>query len=144
MATSSFRSFLRETTRWKPVTRSSGLETRRSRSWPDRPWTSTSPLPVRQPSSDGAPKEMQSVLARDALKQRGAPLAVHAFAVLLCGMTFLLLIAGALVKSTGSGLAVPDWPLSYGKLMPPMVDGVFYEHGHRMVASTVGFLMTVL
>jgi cytochrome c oxidase assembly protein subunit 15 len=46
-----------------------------------------------------------------------------------------------MVTSTGSGLAVPDWPLSYGRLMPPMVGGIFYEHGHRMVASAVGFLV---
>lgn len=54
---------------------------------------------------------------------------------------FLLLIAGALVTSTGSGLAVPDWPLSYGKLMPPMVGGILYEHGHRLIAATVSFLV---
>ncbi len=49
-----------------------------------------------------------------------------------------------MVTSTGSGLAVPDWPLSYGMLFPPMVGGVFYEHGHRMVATTVGFLTLIL
>ena len=49
-----------------------------------------------------------------------------------------------MVTSTGSGLAVPDWPLSYGMLFPPMVGGVFYEHGHRLVAATVGFFMLVL
>lgn len=49
-----------------------------------------------------------------------------------------------MVTSTGSGLAVPDWPLSYGLVFPPMVGGVFYEHGHRMVATTVGFLMLCL
>lgn len=54
---------------------------------------------------------------------------------------FLLLVAGALVTSTGSGLAVPDWPLSYGKLMPPMVGGILYEHGHRMIAATVATLV---
>src|SRR5256885_573343 len=48
---------------------------------------------------------------------------------------FLLLIAGALVTSTESGLAVPDWPLSYGKLMPPMVGGIRFEHGHRLPAA---------
>lgn len=54
---------------------------------------------------------------------------------------FLLLIAGALVTSTGSGLAVPDWPLSYGKLMPPMVGGILYEHGHRLIAATVATMV---
>ena len=56
----------------------------------------------------------------------------------------MLIWAGGLVTSTGSGLAVPDWPLSYGMLMPPMVGGILYEHGHRMVATLVGILTTVL
>jgi len=55
-----------------------------------------------------------------------------------------LLVAGAMVTSTGSGLAVPDWPLSFGKLMPQMQGGVFYEHGHRMVATTIGMLTIIL
>src|SRR2546430_667010 len=75
---------------------------------------------------------------------RSCPLALHRFAVFLMCCTVCLLFAGAMVKSTGSGLAVPDWPLSYGQVMPPMVGGVFYEHGHRMVATTVGILMVVL
>ena len=58
--------------------------------------------------------------------------------------TFLLLIAGALVTSNDAGLSVPDWPLSYGSLTPPMVGGIFYEHGHRMIASFVGLLSIVL
>lgn len=57
--------------------------------------------------------------------------------------TFFLIIAGGLVTSTDSGLAVPDWPKSYGMWMPPMVGGIFYEHGHRMVAATVGFLTVI-
>ncbi len=68
----------------------------------------------------------------------------HRFSVLLSLSTLLLVFVGGLVTSTGSGLAVPDWPLSYGMLMPPMVGGVFYEHGHRMAATTVGFLTLVL
>ena len=58
--------------------------------------------------------------------------------------TLALIFAGGLVTSTGSGLSVPDWPLSYGMLMPPMVGGIFYEHGHRMIATFVGFLTLVL
>ena len=54
-----------------------------------------------------------------------------------------------MVTSTGSGLAVPDWPNTYGWFMFsfPMekwVGGIFYEHGHRLIASTVGFLTIVL
>jgi heme a synthase len=77
-----------------------------------------------------------------------APLAFapwrHRLAVLLVASTLVLIFVGGLVTSTGSGLSVPDWPLSYGMVMPPMVGGVFYEHGHRMVASAVGFLTLVL
>src|SRR6202041_3702015 len=53
-------------------------------------------------------------------------------------------MAGALVTSHDAGLAVPDWPLSYGTLFPPMVGGLFYEHGHRMIATVVGILTIVL
>lgn len=70
--------------------------------------------------------------------------ALHRFAWFTASCTILLIAAGGLVTSTGSGLAVPDWPLSYGSLMPPMVGGIFYEHGHRMIASFVGFLTVVL
>lgn len=69
---------------------------------------------------------------------------LHRFVVVTAATTFFLIIAGGLVTSTDSGLAVPDWPLSYGQLMPPMVGGIFYEHGHRMVATFVGFLTTVM
>ena len=70
--------------------------------------------------------------------------ALHRFAVLTAVSTLALIVAGGLVTSTESGLSVPDWPLSYGKLMPPMVGGVFYEHGHRMVATAVGILTVIL
>ncbi|MEX2117086.1 MAG: COX15/CtaA family protein [Bacteroidota bacterium] len=70
--------------------------------------------------------------------------ALHRFAVVTACCTFLLIVAGGMVTSTGSGLAVPDWPLSYGQIMPPMVGGIFYEHGHRMIASFVGFLTVIL
>jgi len=59
----------------------------------------------------------------------------------VASLVFFLLVAGALVTSTESGLAVPDWPLSYGKVMPPMVGGILYEHGHRLVAAAVSTLV---
>ena len=70
---------------------------------------------------------------------RDAVLRIGTQAVAAC--VFLLLIAGALVTSTQSGLAVPDWPLSYGKVMPPMVGGILFEHGHRLVAAAVSTLV---
>ena len=74
----------------------------------------------------------------------GAPLWVHRFAVLTAAATLILIFVGALVTSTGSGLAVPDWPLSFGQVFPPMVGGVLFEHGHRMVAAFVGMLTVTL
>jgi heme a synthase len=71
-------------------------------------------------------------------------LVLHRYTLGLAAATLVLIFVGGLVTSTGSGLAVPDWPLSYGKLFPPMVGGVLFEHGHRMVAAAVGFLTFVL
>ena len=48
------------------------------------------------------------------------------------------------MTSTRSGLAVPDWPLSFGSLFPPMTGGVRFEHTHRLIASTVGLLTLIL
>ena len=69
---------------------------------------------------------------------------IHRFAVFLAACTFLLLIAGALVTSNEAALSVPDWPLSYGTLTPPMVGGIRYEHTHRVIAATVGLLTMVM
>jgi len=76
------------------------------------------------------------------------PVWLRRFAKIVATATLFLIFAGAMVTSTGSGLAVPDWPNTYGQFMfafplKNMVGGIFYEHGHRMLAATVGFL-TVL
>jgi cytochrome c oxidase assembly protein subunit 15 len=65
---------------------------------------------------------------------------VHRFALLVASATFFLIIAGALVTSHDAGLATEDWPLSNGQFFPEMVGNLFWEHGHRMVATTVGLL----
>ncbi len=69
---------------------------------------------------------------------------LHRFATLVACCTFLLVIAGGLVTSTGSALAVPDWPLSFGQVFPRMEGGVLFEHGHRMIAAAVGALTVAL
>jgi heme a synthase len=71
---------------------------------------------------------------------------LHRFAVVLAGFVFLLIVAGALVTSNSAGLAVPDWPTSFGSIykIPPMVGGIKYEHGHRMLAEFVGLLTIVM
>ena len=80
---------------------------------------------------------------------RGRPAApgaaLHLYLRFVTAAALLLIVAGALVTSTGSGLAVPDWPNTYGTFMfafplSKMVGGIFYEHGHRLIASTVGLL----
>jgi heme a synthase len=78
-----------------------------------------------------------------AMPDRPAP-ALHAFAVATAALTFCLLFAGGLVTSTASGLAVPDWPLSFGQVFPPMVGGVLFEHSHRLLASLVGVCTVTL
>jgi cytochrome c oxidase assembly protein subunit 15 len=74
---------------------------------------------------------------------------LHKFAKFLAGCTVLLILAGSLVTSHDAGLSVPDWPTSYGWNMftfPPSmwVANILYEHGHRLIASGVGFLTIVL
>jgi cytochrome c oxidase assembly protein subunit 15 len=75
--------------------------------------------------------------------------ALHWFAVLTAVATFLLLGAGGLVTSHEAGMSVPDWPNSYGYnmfLFPPSqwMGGIFYEHTHRLWATVVGLMTTIL
>jgi len=73
----------------------------------------------------------------------------HRLAVATACATFPLLFIGGLVTSKGAGLAVPDWPTTFGYNMflypwSKMIGNVFYEHGHRLVASAVGMLTIAL
>jgi len=74
---------------------------------------------------------------------------VHRFALLTAAATFLLIVAGGIVTSTGAGLAVPDWPTTFGHnmLLYPwsgMVGGVLVEHSHRLLGAAVGLLTVAL
>ena len=80
---------------------------------------------------------------------RNENIALHRFALFTAGCTAFLIFVGGLVTSTESGLSVPDWPTTYGWNMftfpySKWVGGIFYEHGHRLTASFVGFLTVVL
>jgi heme a synthase len=66
--------------------------------------------------------------------------ALHRFAMLLVSATFVLIFVGGLVKSTGSELSVPDWPLAFGKLIPSLQGGVLFEYSHRVAAGVVSML----
>ena len=76
-------------------------------------------------------------------------IALHRFALFTACCTGFLIFVGGLVTSTESGLSVPDWPTTYGWNMfafpySKWVGGIFFEHGHRLTASFVGFLTVVL
>jgi cytochrome c oxidase assembly protein subunit 15 len=65
---------------------------------------------------------------------------LYRYSLFVTSATFCLIIAGALVTSHDAGLATSDWPLSNGQVFPKMVGNLFWEHGHRLVATTVGLL----
>ncbi len=74
---------------------------------------------------------------------------LHRTARLTAGATFLLIVIGGIVTSTDSGLAVPDWPTTFGYNMflyplSEMVGGILYEHSHRLMGSLVGMLTIAL
>jgi cytochrome c oxidase assembly protein subunit 15 len=71
-------------------------------------------------------------------------LELHRFAIVCASATFVLIFVGGLVTSTGSALAVPDWPLAFGRLIPPLVGGIRFEWGHRLVAGAVSILTLIL
>lgn len=71
-------------------------------------------------------------------------LRLHRFTVVVAVCTFLLVVAGSLVTSTDAALSVPDWPLSYGRLVPPLEGGIRYEFAHRALAALVAVLTITL
>jgi cytochrome c oxidase assembly protein subunit 15 len=74
---------------------------------------------------------------------------LHRFAFFTAIATLFLIFSGGMVTSKGVGLAVPDWPTTFGYNMflfpvSKWVGGIFFEHIHRLIASTVGFLTVIL
>jgi cytochrome c oxidase assembly protein subunit 15 len=74
---------------------------------------------------------------------------LHRFAFFTAIATLFLICSGGMVTSKGVGLAVPDWPTTFGYNMflfpvSKWVGGIFFEHTHRLIASTVGFLTIIL
>src|SRR5215468_517250 len=83
------------------------------------------------------------------VEKEGENVGLHHFALFTAYCTAFLIFVGGLVTSTESGLSVPDWPTTYGWNMfafpySKWVGGIFFEHGHRLIASFVGFLTVVL
>src|SRR5436190_24350201 len=74
---------------------------------------------------------------------------LHRFAILLAIAVLGLLCVGGLVTSHGAGMAVPNWPNTFGYNMfffpfSQWVGGIFYEHSHRLIASAVGLCTSIL
>jgi len=77
------------------------------------------------------------------MQSRSAPIESR-LALILAGLTFLLLLLGGIVHNTHSSLACPDWPLCNGQVFPVMQGGVLIEHSHRLLASLVGICTIAL
>jgi len=72
------------------------------------------------------------------------PLWLRRYTSVLAACTFLLVIAGGLVTSNDAAQSVPDWPLSWGRLVPVLEGGIRYEFAHRIAALVVTILTAVL
>src|SRR5262245_26382105 len=74
---------------------------------------------------------------------------MNRFAWFICVAALLLICSGGMVTSKNVGLAVPDWPTTFGYNMflfpvSKWVGGILFEHTHRLIASAVGFLTIIL
>ncbi len=77
----------------------------------------------------------------------GANIGLHRLAIVLCCLTVVLLVAGALVTSNEAGDSVPDWPVSFGRWLissKNFVANVRFEYSHRVIAGVVGVTTLVL
>src|SRR4029077_9419195 len=91
----------------------------------------------------------QSTSGSSAIGDRRYSAWLNRFAWLTCVATLLLICSGGMVTSKGVGLAVPDWPTTFGynMFLFPMskwVGGILFEHTHRLMGARVGFLTIIL
>jgi len=64
--------------------------------------------------------------------------------LMLAGVTYVLIVLGALVRANGAGLACPDWPLCFGEFIPRFDFKIAFEWGHRVLAGSVGIVFIAL
>jgi heme o synthase len=65
-------------------------------------------------------------------------------ALIAAGATYLLIVVGAVVRVTGSGLGCPDWPLCHGQLLPPPEFTAIIEYSHRLLGAIVSTMLLVV
>jgi cytochrome c oxidase assembly protein subunit 15 len=92
---------------------------------------------------------VESTLKNSAVTDRRYSAWLNRFAWFTAAATLFLICSGGMVTSKGVGLAVPDWPTTFGYNMflfpvSKWIGGIFFEHTHRLIASTVGFLTIIL
>src|SRR5438309_7822635 len=92
---------------------------------------------------------VESTLTSSAVTDRHSGAWFNRFAWFTAFSTLLLICSGGMVTSKGVGLAVPDWPTTFGYNMfffpfSKWIGGIFFEHTHRLIASTVGLLTIIL
>src|SRR5438309_9039159 len=92
---------------------------------------------------------VESTLTSSVVTDRRYSAWFNRFAWFTAFATLLLICSGGMVTSKGVGLAVPDWPTTFGYNMflfpvSKWIGGVLFEHTHRLIASTVGFLTIIL
>src|SRR6266567_2228727 len=92
---------------------------------------------------------VESTLKNSAVTDRRYSAWLNRFTWFTAFATLLLICSGGMVTSKGVGLAVPDWPTTFGYNMflfpaSKWIGGIFFEHTHRLIASTVGFLTIIL
>src|SRR5215472_15190068 len=100
------------------------------------------------PAKISCPSPSRAACRRGAAGTDGCPVA-HRLALTTVVATFVLILFGGLVTNTGAALAVPDWPTTFGHNMflypwSGMVGGILIEHGHRLLAASIGLLTALL
>lgn len=75
---------------------------------------------------------------------RGGSDAYRRFSLLTVAATILLIGAGSVVRTSGSGLGCPDWPLCHGQVLPPLDRTALIEWSHRTIAAATGAMVLVV